>query len=319
MIFTMAQTSSPPANKVPTLQTAASAKQAPIEGAPDTPPPTEVAPPGWPAGLPPMSVAIDIVTGRREPPPALQAGTKTLLSSLSFVERAALHQPHPSEDGESLRAIVATRWRLMGALTLRPSVETVPDPAAFEQLLKEVDEQLACLGKLKQSDDSDVRDACDGARNALAKDVQKLLPTSASPSSSAAKSATDDLKQLRKALAAATKTDRKSGKGFSSVTQSKKAMVVLAASIVSMAVGAFTIVKALHEELPPPVPALPAPPPNTELIGNPESGTVIVRSTDGNPIDEEALRNFKARAASSGANVQTIGPTQALVTSARTP
>jgi hypothetical protein len=318
MIFTMAQTSSPPANRVPTLQPATSAKRAPIEGEPDTPSPTEVASPGWPAGLPPMSVATDIVTGRREPPPALQAGTKTLLSSLSFVERAALHQPHPSEDGESLRAIVATRWRLMGALTRRPSVETVPDPAAFEELLREVDERLACLGKLKQSDDPDVREACDGARNALAKDVQKLLPTSTSQSSTA-KSATDDLKQLRKALAAATKTDRHSGKGFSSVTQSKKATVVLAASIVSMAVGAFTIVKALHEELPPPVPALPQPPPNTELIGNPESGTVIVRSTNGQPIDEEALRSFKTRAASSGANVQTIGPTQALVTSARAP
>jgi hypothetical protein len=264
-----------------------------------------------------LPIAIDIVTGRREPPSALQAGTETLLSLLSFAERAALHQPHPSEGGESLRAIVATRWRLMGALTLRPSVESVPDPAAFEELLREVDEQLAGIGKLKQSDDPDVREACDGARNALAKDVQKLLPTSSGPS--AANSATEDLKQLRKALAAAATTDRKPGKGFSSVTQSKKAMVVLAASIVSMAMGAFTIVKTLHEELPPPVPALPAPPPNTELIGNPESGTVIVRSTNGQPIDEEALRNFKTRAGSSGANVQTIGPTQALVTSARAP
>src|SRR6266851_4095906 len=278
MIFTMAQSSSPPANKLPTLQTAASAKRAPIESTPDIPPPAEVGPSGW---------------------------------------RAALHQPHPSEDGESLRTIVATRWRLMGALTLRPSVESVPDPAAFEELLREVDEQLAGIGKLKQSDDPDVREACDGARNALAKDVQKLLPTSSGPST--ANSATEDLKQLRKALAAAATTDRKPGKGFSSVTQSKKAMVVLAASIVSMAMGAFTIVKALHEELPPPVPALPAPPPNTELIGNPESGTVIVRSTNGQPIDEEALRNFKTRAASSGANVQAIGPTQALVTSARAP
>ncbi len=317
MIFTMAQSSSPPANKLPTLQTAASAKRAPIESTPDIPPPAEVGPSGWPAGLPPLPVAIDIVTGRREPPSALQAGTKTLLSLLSFAERAALHQPHPSEDGESLRTIVATRWRLMGALTLRPSVESVPDPAAFEELLREVDEQLAGIGKLKQSDDPDVREACDGARNALAKDVQKLLPTSSGPST--ANSATEDLKQLRKALAAAATTDRKPGKGFSSVTQSKKAMVVLAASIVSMAMGAFTIVKALHEELPPPVPALPAPPPNTELIGNPESGTVIVRSTNGQPIDEEALRNFKTRAASSGANVQAIGPTQALVTSARAP
>ena len=317
MIFTMAQSSSPPAHKLPTLQTAASAKRAPIESTPDIPPPAEVGPSGWPAGLPPLPVAIDIVTGRREPPSALQAGTKTLLSLLSFAERAALHQPHPSEDGESLRTIVATRWRLMGALTLRPSVESVPDPAAFEELLREVDEQLAGIGKLKQSDDPDVREACDGARNALAKDVQKLLPTSSGPST--ANSATEDLKQLRKALAAAATTDRKPGKGFSSVTQSKKAMVVLAASIVSMAMGAFTIVKALHEELPPPVPALPAPPPNTELIGNPESGTVIVRSTNGQPIDEEALRNFKTRAASSGANVQAIGPTQALVTSARAP
>jgi len=317
MIFTMAQSSSPPANKLPTLQTAASAKRAPIESTPDIPPPAEVGPSGWPAGLPPLPVAIDIVTGRRAPPPALQVGTQTLLSSLSFAERAALHQPHPSEDGESLRTIVATRWRLMGALTLRPSVESVPDPAAFEELLREVDEQLAGIGKLKQSDDPDVREACDGARNALAKDVQKLLPTSSGPST--ANSATEDLKQLRKALAAAATTDRKPGKGFSSVTQSKKAMVVLAASIVSMAMGAFTIVKAVHEELPPPVPALPAPPPNTELIGNPESGTVIVRSTNGQPIDEEALRNFKTRAASSGANVQAIGPTQALVTSARAP
>ncbi|HXN42118.1 MAG TPA: hypothetical protein VN918_10045 [Myxococcaceae bacterium] len=314
----MAQTSSPPAHKLPTLQTAASAKRAPIESAPDTPPPAEVAPPGWPAGLQPLPIAIDIVTGRREPPSPLRAGTETLLSSLSFAERAALHQPHPSEDGEALRAIVATRWRLMGALTLRPSVESVPDPAAFEELLREVDEQLAGIGKLTQSDDPDVREACERARNALAKDVQKLLPTSSGPSSTGA-SATDDLKQLRKALAAAATTDGKSGKGFSSVTQSKKAMVVLAASIVSMAMGAFTIVKALHEELPPPVPALPAPPPNTELIGNPESGTVIVRSTNGQPIDEEALRSFKTRAASSGANVQTIGPTQALVTSARAP
>jgi hypothetical protein len=94
-------------------------------------------------------------------------------------------------------------------------------------------------------------------------------------------------------------------------------MAIFAAGLVSVASGSYSVFKALHYDHAPPVPALPDPPPNTEVIGNPESGTVIVRSTNGKPIEREALQQFRVRAANSGANVQAIGPTQALVTAAK--
>ncbi len=317
MIHPMAQTSSPAAKKPPTIQSSGSPKPAPVSSAPE-PSPTQSGAQGWLGGLPPPSIALKIVTGFVDPPPELRDATQSFLSSLTFAETAALHQSQPTGDIASLCSIVASRWRLMSALALRPQGEVAPDAAALEQLLQEVDGTLASLGKLKNSDDPDIREACDAARAALAKDVHKLLPmpTGAAPAAGEP-SASDDLKQLRSALAAAAKSEKQAGKGLHSVTQSKKTMAILAVGLISMATGTYSVVKAVRHDQAPPVPALPEPPPNTEVVGNPESGTVIVRSTNGKPIEHEALQQFKIRAANSGANVQMIGPTQALVTSAK--
>ena len=314
MILAMAQTASPPAKKPPPIQSSGSAKRAPTASAPEAPPASPSALPQWPAGLPPFNIALKIARGYVEPPPDLREATAAFMSSLTFAESAALHDLNPTGDAETLCSIVASRWRLMSALELRPEGDVTPDAAALEELLAEVDGTLARLRTLAENEDPDIREACDSAKSALAKDVQQLLQT-ATDSGPATFSPTDDLNQLRTALAAAVKSEGRAAKGRSSVTKSKKTIAIMAVAIIAMAGGTYTIVKALHYDQPPPVPALPQPPADTELVGDPQSGTVIVRSTNGKPIDREALEKFKARAGDSGASVRMLGPNQALVTS----
>ncbi len=203
----------------------------------------------------------------------------------------------------------------MAALALRPRGEVAPDQPAFEELLRQIDETLANLGKLKEGDDPDLRQACDAARAALAKDVQKLLPgvVGAMPGGEAK----EDLKQLRSALAAAAKSELRSGKGLRSKLRQTKTIIAAALVLLAIASGIFSLTKLLAFDQARPVPALPQLPPNTEVLGNPESGTVIVRSTNGKPLEGEAFEKFKARSADLGAHVQELGPTQVLVTSAR--
>lgn len=302
---------SPSAKKIPTIQPTAGRSQGPsasdaaVAGQGPLP---------WPASVPPLVIALDIVRGRCPPPPELQASTEALRRSLTFVESAALHAPEPSEDIDVLCLSAATRWRVVSALALRPVGEFASDAAAFEELLHEVDGTLASLGKVKDHADPDLQEACDGARASLAKDVQKLLPSVGG--SAMAVEAKADLKQLRNALAAAAKSEgqvaRRGG-----ARDIKKAIVVAALSLVALASVGFAVSRVWVFEQPQPVPALPQPPPNMEVLGNPESGTVILRSKDGKPLEGEAFEKFQAAAIAAGARVQALGPTQALVTSAR--
>ncbi len=308
----MAPGASPPAKKIPTIPPSAERPKA----APANALGPAVATAGtlpWPAAVPPLIVALEIVRGRCPPPPELEAATETFLRSLTFVESAALHAPQPSEEIDVLCASSATRWRVMAALAVRPAGEVAPDAAAFEELLHEVDGALASLGKLKERADIDLQEACDSARAALAKDVQKLLP-SADGRAAGADSKTD-LKQLRNALAAAAKSEGRSAKGLRGIGQTKRMIAGAGLALLAVASIGFTATRLLAFEQPRPVPVLPEPPPNTEVLGNPESGTVILRSKDGKALAPETFEKFRAGATAAGARVQLLGPTQALVTS----
>jgi hypothetical protein len=263
-----------------------------------------------------MAEALEIVTGRLQTPSELQQATSAFLSSLSFAETAALHESAPAGEADALCSIVASRWRLMSALSLRPSGEFTPDAEALEQLLQEVDGTLAALAGLKGSEDPDVQEASEAARKALAKDVHRLLPTTSGPGPGG-DAAGADLKQLRSALAAAARAEQKSGKGLRSVPRTKKAMVVFALGLLSIASAGFSAFRVLREDRLPEVPVLPQIPPNTQMMGDPKSGTVILRSTNGQPIDRQALEKFKGSVDGNGATVQLLGPTQALVTTAK--
>src|SRR5262249_29667939 len=173
-----APTIPPPAHraKAPTPRPPADPpKVAPAKATVPPPPAADLLP--WPAAVPPLIVALEIVRGRCPLPPELKAATETFLRSLTFVESAALHAAQSSEEIDVLCASSATRWRVMAASTSRPPGEVAPDAAAFEELMHEVDLALANLGKLRDRGDADLQEACDAARAALAKDVQKLLPS----------------------------------------------------------------------------------------------------------------------------------------------
>jgi hypothetical protein len=269
---------------------------------------------GWPGNVPPLEQALRVVTDRAPPPTELEAGTRQFLSSLAFAERAALHDLSPSGGSQSLCWIVAIRWRLMAALATRPQSGEVTDPAALDQLLAEIDGTLASLSQLRDSDDPDLQQACDAARVSIARDVHKLIPTS---SGRGVIEGADDVQQLRKALAVAAnakaaKEPRPSR--LRAITQGRNGKVALALALVFMASGLVTAVRGLWSDRPVPVPSLPAPPPNSEFLGDPESGTVILHSTNGKPLDREALDRYSVEAAKSGAAVQPLGPTQALIT-----
>jgi len=259
-------------------------------------------------------VALEIVRGRFSPPPELQAATETFLRSLTFVESAALHASQSSEELDILCASSATRWRVMAALASHPAGQVAPDAAAFDELMHEVDGALANLGKLKERGDADLQEACDSARAALAKDVQKLLPSV--DGHAAGDESKADLKQLQSALAAAAKSEKRQAKGLRGSGQTKKTIAAAALGLLAVASIGFTATRFIGFEPQRPVPALPQPPPNTEVLGNPESGTVILRSTDGKPLEPGAFDRFRAGATAAGARVQLLGPTQALVTSA---
>ncbi len=269
--------------------------------------------PHWPCFIPPLAQAMRVVTGVEPPPAELRQSTGALLHSLSFVETAALHEPKPGEESIALRKIVAVRWRLMSALELRPDGHDTPDQVALDQLLAEIDGALDSINRLKQSEDVDLKETCDAVRSWLAKGVHKLLPTSTA--ALALGSVTDEVKQLRNVLAAASRAETGAPRVLRAVKGNKKALAIIAVGIMASASGAYTALKTLREEHPPPVPTLPDPPPNTEVLGDAASGTVILRATDGKPIDGEALRRFKSQAIQGGAAVQNLSPTQILITS----
>jgi hypothetical protein len=261
--------------------------------------------------VPPLEKALSILTNHTPPPAELTAGTREFLSSLSFAERAVLHAHSPGT--ESLCFIVAVRWRLMAALATRPEGSITPDAAALDQLLAEIDGTLASLSQFSTADDPDLRQACDSARTAIARDVHQLIPTSSGP---AAIQGADDVKRLRQALSAAaifTKNNNQSG-GLRIITRGKKGLVLAAVSLACIAGGVFSSMRTLWVEQLTPVPTLPDPPPGTELLGDPQSGTVILRSTDGNPLNGEALEHYRAQAAPKGVTLQRLGPNQALIT-----
>lgn len=309
----MAAGASPPPKKIPTIPPAAERPKAAPAHAP-APPPSAAGTLAWPAAVPPPIVALEIVCGRYPPPPELQAATETFRRSLTFIESAALHAPERSEEIDVLCASCATRWRVMAALTARPAGEFAPDAAAFDELLREVDGALASLGKLRERADADLQEACDSARAALAKDVQKLLPSV--DGRAPVDESKADLKQLRSALVAAAKSEKRRAKGLRGIGQTKKAIAAAALALVMVGSIGYTATWFLSFEPPRPVPALPQPPPNTEVLGNPESGTVILRSKDGKPLEPVTFDRFRASATAAGARVQLLGPTQALVTSA---
>jgi hypothetical protein len=269
--------------------------------------------PQWPCFIPSLEQAMRVVTGVEPPPAELRESTGALLPSLSFVETAALHEQKPSEEATAVRRIVAVRWRLMSALELRPDGNDKPDQVALDQLLMEIDGALASINELKRSEDADLRETCDAVRSWLARGVHKLLPTSTG--ALALGSVTVEVKQLRNVLAAASKAERGAPSALRAARGNKKALAIIAAGIIASASGAYTALKALREEQLPPVPTLPDPPPNTEVLGDAASGTVILRATNGKPIDAEALRHFKSQAIQGGAAVQNLSPTQVLITS----
>ncbi len=309
----MAPGASPPAKRIPTIPPSA---ERPNAAPANTLEPAVAAPAtlAWPAAIPPLIVALEIVRGRCPAPPELETATEAFGRSLTFVESAALHAPEASEEIDVLCASSATRWRVMAALAVRPAGEVAPNAAAFEELLHEVDGALASLGKLKEHADADLQQACDSARAALAKDVQKLLPSADERAAGVDSKA--DLKQLRSALAAAAKSEQRSGKGLRGIGQTKRTIAAAGLVLVTVASVGFAATRLLLFEQPRPVPVLPQPPANTEVLGNPESGTVILRSKDGKPLEPETFEKFRAGATAAGARVQLLGPTQALVTSA---
>jgi hypothetical protein len=200
----------------------------------------------------------------------------------------------------------------MAALATRPEPGEVADPAALDQLLAEIDGTLASLSQLRDTDDPDLQQACESARVSIARDVHKLIPTS---SGRGVIEGADDVQQLRKALAVAAKSAKEPRPSrLRAITQGRNGKIALALALVCIASGLVTAVRDLWPARPLPVPSLPAPPPNTEFLGDPESGTVILHSIDGKPLEREALNRYSVEAAKSGAAVQPLGPTQALIT-----
>src|SRR5262252_4442507 len=105
----MTQGGSPPPKKIPTI--APSAQRPKVPTTPPSAEPPKVAPAKapappptaadmlpWPAAVPPLIVALEIIRGRCRPPPELKAATETFLRSLTFVESAALHAAQSSEE-----------------------------------------------------------------------------------------------------------------------------------------------------------------------------------------------------------------------------
>src|SRR6202012_2119914 len=120
------------------------------------------------ANVPPLEMVGPMLEGRSEVPFELQEPTQRFLSSLSFGERAALHEA--AADGPSMARVVQTRWRVMAALVTRPmSAET--DAAALDVLYAELDEALVALTQLATSEDDDIRLSCAAARKSLANAV----------------------------------------------------------------------------------------------------------------------------------------------------
>ena len=271
----------------------------------------------WPNAIPPTNLAREIVEGRGLPDAGLREASEQFSGDLTAAERASLSETWPAGVANQFRSVLTAQWRLTMALKTRPE-RGATDEGGLDQLFAEADDALAVLAELSQSVMPEVKAACASARVNVARLVQELLPTSdarAIAADVAAGEASKKQRQDRLAAAAAPvvtidKTPAKEQSTWVKKLGTRGAVGLAAVSLVA------TVVTLWSNFAPPkvePVPSLPALPENCTVLGNPESGQVIVQRIDQKPFAPEAVEEFVKRANARGIRVSRMVPTQLLL------
>ncbi len=281
-----------------------------------TPPPEAPQEPKWPASVPTLVEGLRIIKGEDAPPAALIQLTEKLVSSLTFEERAALFEAEPySAVGTLLCQVAATRWRIAAALKMRPTNDEPPAEGALDLLISDIDTVLQKLGELCQSSsaDTDLQATCEAARASLARGISHLLPTtSAEGATSAEAIERSQRKETEQTLAQAIASSRKEPAGPASKKERTKRIIAICAAVFALGPFSFFAARLIpeHERA---VPQLPPAPPGTLLLGDPSTGSVILSSANGQPLDRATVVQFTADARAAGADVKELGPTQLLM------
>lgn len=282
------------------------------------PAPSGAAPPtspeAWPACIPALDVAYRVLTSSEAPPELLKDSTERYLSTLALEERSALVDPTSSKTAAALCKLAVLRWRLFSAASVQPKPGTPLHPEALNELFQQAEDALGLVGMLEVDADEDVRTVGQSARKEVARLVGLLLTVTDVPTAPVGTADKRDKEALAQAMkkAASMKAAITKGKAGRSPVVQKVKLVLAVLMTLGGAIGiAYSFTTTLVEEKPIPAPELGPLPPGTEMVGNPASGNVIVRSTNGKPLSSEAVEALRQKA--KAGTFQRLGPTQVLI------
>ncbi len=270
----------------------------------------------WPGTVPGPEATLEMLTYARPAPAALTTSFERFMSGLAPEARAAMTGRWPGEVAKRYRTVLATQVRLVFALDSRPQSADA-DSAALDALFANADEALATAAELSESIIPEVKTACEWARGSVARLVQELLPTSDARAVATDLETAEATKRLRHDQAAAkaapviTLTPTAPGKPGLLKRIGLKTAIGLAA--VSLGLAAFVVWSSLKPLEVKPLPELPELPAGTVVLGNAASGQMMLQRSDGKPLDNEAIAEFKKRAESRAIRVTAAGPTQLIL------
>jgi len=272
--------------------------------------------PTWPQTVPSVAHALPIINREALAPAELLTASEQFLNGLSVEEKSAFQGRWPAELSNRFRATLATQWRLAMAIRSRPPGAEA-NSAALDQLFAEADEALATVNELSESLVPEVRAGCAHAKVSLARLVQELLPTSDAAAIAADLAASEQTKRQTQPVApapvAAVVAEKKPTTerfGFLKRLGPKAAMGFASVSLVMALITAYSVLA------PPkviPLPSLPTLPAGTTVLGNAESGQVIVQRTNNQPFDAETVDAVRKSAEGKGIRVVQLGPTQLMI------
>ena len=255
----------------------------------------------WPSQVPKREAMLGFLNDPKTAPEPFRSIASRLLSTLQFPERAAVYTSSPSADEALVQKMVVTRFRLTAAVETR-APGSAPDAASLDELVQEVDDALAAVKQLgTTTEDPELKEVCESSRTVFAKGVQELLPVAA---------------EAHQRIAF-TPPPKPAVRITSSGLPAVQPAVGRTKILVGLLVGSLLIAGAAGFLLsggPKPLPELPPLPPNTEVFGDPSTGAVAVHSTDGKPIDPQAMARFRDEALQKGALVQEASPSMFTVT-----
>ncbi len=263
----------------------------------------------WPANVPSLEAAAEILSGAVEPAPGMEEATRTFIKSLNSTERTAAWGGALPFNASGLQTGLLTRCRVSLALALEPPPGTAVDGTAADVLFTQIDGVLARLTADAQIEPSELRAAIAATREVLARDAVAFSEALHRVAGQSLEGPATAWTKYDHAAPPPPKTATKVT--FEAAASSGKKVdtkLIILGVVVVLAVG-FQIHRILTA---PELRPLHPPGAPTQLIGAQDNmaPVTMVHLSHGETMDPTELARFRQQVESGGATLQEVGPGQ---------